>query len=114
MLALQRELDEANVEFEKEAAITEKAYQEARKLGGSFKEALAAVGGPGLEDASDKIVSRISDIERRIVYTPAQSFVGLAMKLRIAREAICPGHYEVDEVAIISACRDAERLARTA
>lgn len=111
LLALQRELDEANAVWEKAANARDRAFEEARMRSGDAEEAERAVGYPALEEAADELMERIYAIEMRIASTPAHSFVGLAIKLRLAGDCICPGSDTADVLALISAQRDAERLA---
>jgi hypothetical protein len=62
----------------------------------------------------DRMSMLVSRIERRIAATPARSFAGVAVKLRVymaQRGSITEP--SAPDVALLSACADAERLAAT-
>ena len=65
------------------------------------------------DDESETHGNRASEIERRIIDTPAESTLGIAIKLRIAAdyypENEKPEHN--DDRALASALNDADRLA---
>ncbi len=53
----------------------------------------------------------VSEIERQIVATPANTFAGIAIKLRVAAAEIPKDAHDLNDLAVLNALADAERLA---
>lgn len=64
-----------------------------------------------LEELSDAAFDRWIALEKRVVVEPAQTFLGLAIKLRLATDDFCPKEESLDITIFRSALADAERLA---
>ena len=66
-----------------------------------------------LKEEEEKYLKRVDELEKEIAKTPAHTFAGLAVKLRLATNGICdPGEGKcTDELNALSALKDAERLA---
>ena len=55
--------------------------------------------------------SEVSEIERQIVATPANTFAGIAIKLSVAAIEIPKDAHDRNDLAVLNALADAERLA---
>ena len=63
-------------------------------------------------DSSDRAMDRKGDLEKRIAATPANTFGGIAVKLRIATDNMDPDAPRYgDELNLLSVFADAKRLA---